>query len=661
MSKYDILFQPLKIGNLTLKNRIISAPTSLAEMGPGGVYSPENMAYYELRAKGGAALVNVGEAVAHGATGPDHPSMVTLDNPSAVPSMYELVNTIHKYGAYASIEFGHGGKRCNPAFLPGNVLPVGPCDIFDNNGNLTVRGMDRKLMDDVIGGYRRSAANCAMAGFDILTIHAGHGWLLGQFLSPLSNHREDEYGGSRENRCRFVIEVLKAVRQGAPKCLIEIRISGSELTKGGYDLEEGVELCKMLEPYVDLYNVSAGVMEDLYTWIIMHPSMFLPQGCNVYLAEAVKKAVNKPVSCVGAISDPDKMVEILENGQADLIALGRALVADPDLPNKLKAGRTDEIRRCLRCYSCQGQMMKTRNILCTVNPVIGQEYDAKYRLPAAHKHKVAVIGGGPGGMQAAITCAERGHQVELYEKTDSLGGALKFAQHESFKLDLYRFAKWQEHQLELKGVPVHLNTEVTTEFLDSLDVDTVICAVGADPIKPAQFGIPGDNYVLGTDLFEEGVTLGHKIVIMGGGLVGCETALHLAEEGHQVTVIEMAPDIAMETTAAHRRALKVRMGLHPDLAGGKNTAPGLVVPTLQVSTKCKEITDKGVIAITPDSEEKLFEADTVICALGLRPKAALVDELRKTKHEFIPIGDCIKTQQVTQAVRLGYDVAVALD
>ncbi len=661
MSKYDILFQPFQLGNLTLKNRIISAPTSLAEMGPGGVYSPENMAYYELRAKGGAALINVGEAVAHGATGPDHPSMVTLDNPSAVPSMFELVSTIHKYGAYASIEFGHGGKRCNPMFLPGNALPVGPCDIFDDKGNKTVRGMDRKLMDDVIGGYRRSAANCAMAGFDILTIHAGHGWLLGQFLSPLSNHREDEYGGSRENRCRFVIEVLKAVRQGAPKCLIEVRISGSELTAGGYDLTEGVELCKMLEPYVDMFNVSAGVMEDLYTWIIMHPSMFLPQGCNVYLAEAVKKAVSKPVSCVGAISDPDKMVEILENGQADLIALGRALVADPDLPRKLKAGKVDEIRRCLRCYSCQGQMMKTRNIVCTVNPVIGQEYDAKYRLPAAHKHKVAVIGGGPGGMQAAITCKERGHEVELYEKTDSLGGALKFAQHESFKLDLYRFAKWQEHQLELLNVPVHLNTEVTAEFLDGLDVDTVICAVGADPIVPAQFGIPGDNYILGTDLFEDGVTLGKKIVIMGGGLVGCETALHLAEEGHEVTVIEMAPDIAMETTAAHRRALKVRMGLHPDLAGGKNTAPGLVVPTLQVSTKCKEVTAEGVVAVTPEGEEKLFPADTVICALGLRPKAALVGELRKTRHEFIPIGDCTKTQQVTQAVRAGYDVAVSLD
>lgn len=661
MSGYNMLLSPFKLGNLTLKNRMISAPTSLAEIGPNNTFSRENIAYYELRAKGGASIVNVGECVAHGATGIDHPSQVVLDKPNAVPSLYDLAAAIHKYGAYASIEFGHGGKRCNPMFLPGGALPIGPCDIYDDNGSLTVRGMDRKLMDDVIGGYRRSAANCAMAGFDILTIHAGHGWLLAEFLSPLSNHRQDDYGGSRENRCRFVIEVLKTVRQAAPKCLIELRISGSELTEKGYDLQEGVELCKTLEPYVDMFNISAGVMEDLYTWIIMHPSMFLPQGCNVYLAEAVKKAVKKPVSCVGALTDPEKMEEILESGLADLIAMGRALVADPELPNKVRDNRVDEIRHCLRCYSCQGQMMKTRNILCTVNPVIGQEFDAKYRLPAAHKHKVAVIGGGPGGMQAAITAVQRGHEVTLYEKTDSLGGALKFAQHESFKHDLYRFAQWQAHQLELLNVPVHLNTEVTVEFLDKLDVDTVICAVGADPIVPSQFGIPGDNFILGTDLFNEGVTLGHNIVIMGGGLVGCETALHLAEESHAVTVIEMAPEIAMETTAAHRRALKVRMGLYPDMAGGHATAPGLIPPVLQVSTKCKAITDNGVVAVTPDGKETLFPADTVICALGLRPRSGLVEELRKTKHIFIPIGDCTKAQQVTQAVRAGYDVAVGLD
>ena len=659
--KYPLLSSPFKLGNLTLKNRMISAPTSLAELGPGGTFSRENLAYYELRAKGGAAIVNVGEAVAHGATGPDHPSMITLDNPSAVPSLFDAVSVIHKYGAYASIEFGHGGKRCNPMFLPGNVLPVGPCDIYDDKGKLTVRGMDRKLMDDVIGGYRRSAANCAMAGFDILTIHVGHGWLLGEFLSELSNHRTDEYGGSRENRCRFVIEVLQAVRQGAPKCLIEIRISGAELTEKGYDVEEGAKICKVLEPYVDMFNISAGVMEDLFTWIIMHPSMFVPDGCNVYLAEAVKKVVSKPVSCVGALGDPDQMEEILRSGKADLIALGRGLVADPDLPKKVISGKKEDIRRCLRCYTCQGQMMKSRNIVCSVNPVIGQEFDAKYRLPAARKHRVAVVGGGPGGMQAAITAAERGHEVTLYEKTDSLGGALKFAEHEDFKVLLHKFAQWQIHTLEQLGVRVVLGCNVTKDFLDALDVDDVICAVGADPIIPSQFSIPGENYVLGTELFEAGVTIGKKVVIMGGGLVGCETGLHLSEGGHEVTIIEMAPEIAAETTAAHRRALKVRMGLHPEMAGGQNTKPGLIPPVLATSTKCKAITDEGVIAVTPEGEEKLFSADTVICALGLRARTAVVDELRGTKHNFIPIGDCMKPQQVTQAVRGGYDAAVALD
>ena len=661
MKSYDMLLSPFQLGPLTLKNRMVSAPTSLAEIGPNHTFSRENIAYYELRAKGGAALVNVGECIAHGATGIDHPSQVVLDTPDALPSLFDLAETIHKYGAYASIEFGHGGKRCNPLVLPNHALPVGPCDIFDGDGNLTVRSMDRELMDQVKAGYRRSAANCAMAGFDVLTIHVGHGWLLGQFLSELSNHRTDEYGGSRENRCRYIIEILQAVRAAAPKCLIEIRISGSELTKGGYDINEGVEICKLLEPYVDLVNVSAGVMEDLFTWIIMHPSMFVDHGCNVYLAEAVKKAIKKPVSCVGALNDPDKMEEILQSGKADLIALGRALVADPELPNKIRHNQTDRLRYCLHCFSCHGLMLTTRNIRCTVNPVIGRELECKYRLPAAHKHKVAVIGGGPGGMQAAITAAERGHEVTLYEKSAVLGGALKFAEHESFKENLWRFVKYQENELNRLGVSVVLNQEADLAFVDALDVDTVICAVGSDPIRPAQFGIPGDNYVLATDIFETGITLGKKIVMIGGGLVGCETTLHLAEEGHEVTVIEMAPEIAMETTAAHRRAMKVRMGLCPDEVGGDQTHPGLVPPVLATSMKCKEIRSDGVLATDRNGQDVFYPADTVICALGLRSRKTLVDELRKTKHDFYAIGDCTKTAQVMQAVRSGYDAAVALD
>ena len=659
--QYENLLKPLRVGSLTLKNRMISAPTSVAKLGPNSTFSPENIAYFERKAKGGAAVVNVGDCIAHGKTGIDHPDIVVLDRPDALGSMFELTAAIHKYGAYAAVEFGHGGKRCNPAFLPAGSLPIGPCDILDDKGTLTVRGMDKALMDDVREGYFRSAQNCALAGFDILTIHLGHGWLLGQFLSELSNHRTDEYGGSRENRCRYIIEILKAVRQGAPKCVIDVRISGSELTKNGYDLNEGVEICKLLEPYVDMFNISAGVMEDLFTWIIMHPSMFVPDGVNVYLAEAVKKAVSKPVSCVGAIGDPDQMEDILKSGKADMIALGRALIADPDLPNKVRENRPEDIRRCLRCFSCQGQMMKTTNILCSVNPEIGQEWQVQYRLPARKRHRVAVIGGGPGGMQAAITAAERGHQVTLYEASDSLGGALKFAEHEDFKVLLHKLAKWQMRRLRQLEVSVKLGCTVTRELLDTLDVDDVICAVGADPITPDQFGIPGENYILSTKIFDEGVALGKNIIIMGGGLVGCETALHLAETGHSVTVIEMAEDVAMETTAAHRRAMKVRMGLHPDMAGGDNVKPGLIPPVLQTSTRCKEITGEGVVAILPDGTERLFPADTVICALGLRAKRDLVDELRQTRHNFIPIGDCRSPRQVTQAIREGYDAACTLD
>ena len=647
MLKYPKLFSPYKYGRLTLKNRIISAPTSLAEIGPNGTLSPENIAYYAMRARGGCSLVYVGECVCHSATGLSHPQQVALDSVACLPSLKDCADAIHAYDAYAGIEFGHGGKQCAPPFVK-DGHPIGPSDLFNDKGVQTCWGMSRELMEEVKEGYAKSAANVAAAGFDVICLHAGHGWLLNQFMSPLSNFRDDEYGGSLENRCRYVIEICQAIKKAAPRLMLDVRISGDELNENGYHIDTGVEIAKILEPYVDSFNVSVGVNEDLFTFIVMHPSMFLEHGCNVKYAAAVKAAVSKPVSCVGGISDADQMEEILQSGQADLVALGRALVADPDLPNKARKGNDEDIRHCLRCYGCQGQMFKTRNIVCAVNPVIGHEYLEMIRqsIPVKEFKKVAVIGGGPAGMQAAITAAQRGHEVTLYEKSDALGGALKFAQHINFKADLYRFAQWQMTQLEKLGVKVVLNTDVDLAFVDDLDVDKVICAVGASAMVPPFPGLDDKRVIFGTDMFDEGVEIGHKVVVIGGGLVGSEAALYLAENGHEVTVIEMVNDIAIDAIVSHRRAMKVRMNQCE------------VPPVLQVSTKCRAITPEGVTAEGPNGEDLCFEADTIICAVGLSPRTAKADELRQTEKEFVAIGDCTKSAKVLEAVAAGYNAGM---
>ena len=647
MLKYPNLFSPFQYGRLTLKNRIISPPTSLAEIGPNGTLSPENIAYYAMRAKGGCSLVIVGESVVHSATGLSHPQQVMLDQVACLPSLKNCVDAIHAYDAYAGIEFGHGGKQCSPAFVK-DGKPVGPSDLFDSQGRQTCWSMSRELMDEIKAAYALSAKHVAAAGFDVICLHAGHGWLLSQFMSPLSNFREDEYGGSVENRCRYTIEICQVIKNAAPKLMLDVRISGDEMTEGGYHIDTGVEIAKLLEPYVDSFNVSVGVNENLFTYITMHPSMFLPHGSNVQYAAAVKAAVKKPVACVGGISDPEQMEQIIATGKADLVALARALVADPDLPQKARLGKDEDIRHCLRCFSCHGEMFKTRNIRCAVNPEIGHEYIAMLResVPPKEVKKVAVIGGGPAGMQAAITAAQRGHQVTLYEKTDTLGGALKFAAHINFKHDLYRFAQWQITQLKKLGVTIHLNVDVDVSFVEKLDVDKVVCAIGAEPLIPRLPGLEDSRVIFGTEMFDEGVQIGKRVVIIGGGLIGSEAALYLVENDHNVTVIEMLDDIAADAVISHRRAMKVRM------------AECAKPPVLQVSTKCLEIIPEGVIAENSMGEKLCFAADTIICAVGLNPRSVLTSELRNTEKEFVAIGDCTKTAKVLEAVSSGYNAGM---
>jgi flavanone/flavanol-cleaving reductase len=649
--KYPHLFSPLRVGPLTLKNRIEAAPTSLAELSPQGYLTRENIAFYKLKAKGGAAVVTIGESIVHTPTGRSHPKQIPLDDKGVIPSLVEAADAIHQYGAIASIELSHGGMQCDPVFLGGRN-PIGPSartvDIgFRTEGTNTVEveEMSEALMDEIANAYAEAAATVKLAGFDMCMVHAAHGWLLAQFLSPLINTRTDDYGGSAENRARFPLVVLDRIRGRVGKDFpIELRMGGSELAEGGYTIEDAVVFAKMAESKVDLLHVSAGAHYFIDTMTVMHPSMFVPHGCNVYLAEAVKKAVGIPVTTVGGLSDPAQMEEIIATGKADVVAIARGLLADPELPKKAQLGRDTEIVHCLRCFECIGGMFVTSTTKCAVNPIIGREFEAGFPVPPAEPKKVMIVGGGPAGMQAAITAAERGHSVVLCEKSDSLGGALRCAEGVSFKEDLDRFKLYLIRKVISLPITVVLNTEITPRLVEVGGPDVVIVSVGAEPIIPAIPGVDRDSVILAADAHSS-ENIGNRVLVVGGGLVGCETGLHLAQQGKDVTIVEMLDEVAQDANIMHRRGLMLELA--------KSVA-------IRTGLTCVEITGEGVVAVDRGGNRESLPCDTVVLAVGYRSCTDVVDALAGTAPEVMTIGDCVKPRKVLQAIRTGYDAAMAV-
>lgn len=487
--RYPHLCSPLKVGPLTLRNRMASAPTSLATLGPGGHPSLENIAYYELRAKGGACIVTMGDVIVHG-TGLAHPEAVLLTDPDVLPALMPLAEAIRRHGAVASIEIDHGGGKANPMFTSDHVSH-GPSAIRAAGG-YDVEPMSVDFLHEIADAYGKGAAVAKLAGFQMVTLHAGHGWLIHQFLSPLTNHREDEYGGSFENRCRFMLEVIGRIRAHCgPDFPIEVRMSGTELAdeQGGYTLADGVEIAKVLDGKVDLIHVSTGGGHPS-GGTVMHPSMFLPHGCNVYLAAEIKKHVSTPVATVGSLSEPDKMEQIIASGQADLVCMARALIADPLSAPEGDGGPAGGHPALQRCYNCQGGMFVTRNMRCAVDPVIGNELRGQIPVPLTRPRKVLIAGGGPAGMVAAVTAAKRGHDVTLCEASDSLGGAIRYAKHVPFKKYLDDYLHYLIRQVGRAGVQVRLGARVTPDLAEALAPDVLIAAVGARPIVPK---LPGDG------------------------------------------------------------------------------------------------------------------------------------------------------------------------
>ncbi len=642
--RYPHLCSPLKVGPLTLRNRMASAPTSLATLGPGGHPSLENIAYYELRAKGGACIVTMGDVIVHG-TGLAHPEAVLLTDPDVLPALVPLAEAIRRHGAVASIEIDHGGGKANPMFTSDHVSH-GPSAIRAAGG-YDVEPMSVDFLHEIADAYGKGAAVAKLAGFQMVTLHAGHGWLIHQFLSPLTNHRGDEYGGSFENRCRFMLEVIGRIRAHCgPDFPIEVRMSGTELAdeQGGYTLADGVEIAKVLDGKVDLIHVSTGGGHPS-GGTVMHPSMFLPHGCNVYLAAEIKKHVSTPVATVGSLSEPDKMEQIIASGQADLVCMARALIADPYLPQKVMEGRPEDIRPCQRCYNCQGGMFVTRNMRCAVDPVIGNELRGQIPVPLTRPRKVLIAGGGPAGMVAAVTAAKRGHDVTLCEASDSLGGAIRYAKHVPFKKYLDDYLHYLIRQVGRAGVQVRLGARVTHDLAESLAPDVLIAAVGARPIVPKLPGMDLPHVVMGGKAHEVIGTLGQRVAIIGGGLVGTELAIHLADLGKRPVVLEMRGDYAVDSNPQHKNAIHWQKEHLIDF---------------RLNTRVTAVTPEGLEAVDQAGQPVFVPADSVVVAVGYRADETQVEALRFTAPEFHWIGDCYRPGKVGDAVRMGYYTALDL-
>ena len=643
--KFPHLCSPITVGRVTFRNRMFSAPMGGTDITNNGCIGPKSTAFYELRGKGGAGAVTVSECMVHPKTDGSHAYHLDTTILNSLASATYTADAIRRHGAIASLELSHSGMYAGTYMTDKSkqksMNQWGPDDTVRADG-VKVKALTEDMIKEIVEAYGQTAALAKRAGFEMLMIHGGHGWLINQFLSPYFNHREDAYGGSLENRCRLAIEILKSVRaavgEGFP---IEFRMSGSELFDGGYDLEEGVQIAQMIEPYVDIIHVSAGTYQRGFG--DTHPSMFKEHGCNVYLAAEIKKHVNVPVATIGGLNDPEQMEEIIASGKADIVYMARALLADPFLPRKVMENKEDQIVKCLRCFTCMAERAMTSTRRCTVNPLIGREIEGCEIHPAPEKKKVLVAGGGPGGLYAAYTAARRGHQVILCEKESEIGGILKSEQAIPFKYEMYELANTYKKLAENAGVEIRTNTEVTPEYAEKENPDALIIAVGSSPLVPPIKGLTGENVVLVNNYYLEKEKVGDKVVVFGGGLAGCECAIHLGMEGKEVHIVEMRDELAPDANIRHRPLLLKEIDKYA---------------TVHTGYKGLEVREDGVLCEDKDGKQVLIEGGSVICALGQRSRRNVVDALRDSAPYVAVIGDAGKVSTITNAVYEGYHVAL---
>ena len=659
MTKYKNIFKPLTVKQMTIKNRVIMPPMGSNYGGQNGEFEEAHMKYYEQRAKGGTGLIIVENACVDYPLGSNGTTQIRINHDCFIPALHELTERVHKHGACIAIQINHAGASAVPSRI-GGLTPVSSSNIPSKKGGATPRPLTVEEIEGIADKYAEAARRAQIAGFDAVEIHGGHSYLICQFLSPLYNNRTDEFGGSIENRCRFAKMIIERVReQVGPMFPIIFRISADELLEGGNTLEDTLELLEYLDKEIDIYNVSAAVNDSVYYQI---DAMYLKDGWRAYMSEAVKKKFNKPTITTGNIRNPQVADDIIAQGKADFVGMGRGLIADPNWVNKVKSGQEDTIRKCISCnIGCAGNRIGyNRGIRCTINPDVIYENSHKNKKVSKHTN-VVVIGGGTAGLEAACTAAEVGCTVFLFESKNELGGLAREIAKIPEKKRIQDFPDYLIKRAEnLKNLIIFKNTTADAETIARLKPDLIVNATGSTPLLPP---IPGlldrvdredgkvksiMGLINNIDSFND--IKGKKVAVIGGGAVGLDVVEFFSERGADVSIVERLPMLARDLDVVTKVGMMAMVE--------KNNV------NVMTNTSLLEVNDDS-FKIERYGKEELLEFDYGFVCLGMRSYSPMLNDITEyfedSNVEIINIGDSKRARRIIDGVQEGRNITESLE